>query len=452
MLERKNPVTLSAEALFRYRVVGSVEALMLTGKSFAEAVRTVAIGSHPCAGATRSVSERTAYRWVAAYRQHGIEGIEPTGRERIETSAVLSEKLVEFLHAERELDRDASVPELVRRARELGIVRSHERVSRATVWRTMRRMGLVTSRRKVVKRDSRRFHYSERMQMAISDFVHFRAGAGRLRRVAVYILCDCTRFCLDVLVHAGRGERTETFLELLHRVLLHYGRFDAIYTDGGSAYNSDDTARVMSNLDELAHIMGEARYPEGHGKVERYNRSTRDRCLRALARPEVDPDAGSLTLRLRHDLHRYNDTPHEGLDGDTPRQRWERSSRDLDPVPDEQWLRSKFTITVNRRVSSDHVISHEGTGYEVPRGLAGEKIEIVRRVLDSTLHILHDGQLKQLHPVDPEKNATCPRAKNHGADTEKVSGSKTASAISYEKRFGSVLDADGGCTAKEDQK
>jgi hypothetical protein len=81
------------------------------------------------------------------------------------------------MQAERELDRDASVPELVRRARELGIVRRHEQVSRCTAWRTLRRLGLPTTKRKVRKRDSRRFQYTERMQLAITDFIHFSAGA-----------------------------------------------------------------------------------------------------------------------------------------------------------------------------------------------------------------------------------------------------------------------------------
>ena len=449
-MERKKPVTLSAEALFRYRVVGSVEALVLTGRSLAEAVRTVASGSHPFEGGLRDVSARTAYRWVAAHRRGGIDGLEPAGRARIDTSAVLSDELVEFLRIERGLDRDASVPELLRRARERGIVRCHETVSRSTVWRTMRRMGLVTSRRKVHKRDSRRFHYAERLQMAISDFVHFYAGAGRLRRVAVYVLDDCTRFALGVLVHAGSGERTETFLELLHQVLVAYGRFDALYSDGGSAYSSDDTARVMANL-ELLHIMGEAKYPEGHGKIERYNRSSKARCLGALARPEVDPDAGSLTLRLRHDLERYNDTPHEGLAGDTPRQRWERSKRDLVPIEDDALLRSRFVVTEKRRVSNDHVVKYDGTQYEVPRGLAGERIVLLENVLEATLQIRHQGRLIQLHPVDPVANATSPRAKKH-PDTETVSGSKTASALSFEKHFGSVLDAEGGCPQTEDEK
>jgi hypothetical protein len=316
----------------------------------------------------------------------------------------------------------------------------------------MRRMGLVTTKRKVQKRDSRRFHYAERMQMAITDFVHFRAGAGRLRRVACYILDESTRFGLGVLVHAGTGERTETFLELLHRVLVYHGLMDAIYSDGGPAYSSDDTARVMANL-ELPHIMGEARYPEAHGKVERFNQSTRRRTLRGLdGSPEVDPDPGSLTLRLRDDLlELYNNIPHQSLDGDTPRHRWESSKRDLRPVPDDGWLRSRFTLVDKRLVSNDHVISFDGVLYEVPRGLAGERIEVHRRAIEGTLHILHDGRLIKLHPLDPVTNATSPRAKkqNH---TEKVPRIKTASAISYTRRFGCVLEADGGCPDKEDEK
>lgn len=175
--------TVSPEALLRYRLVGSVEALILGGCSVREAVRTVIGQVHlDNAGVARTVSERTLYRWVAAYRRGKIEGLEPKERGCLDASVVLSDDLIAFLKSERDLDRDASVPELIRRARELGLIRCHQKVSRSTVWRALKRMGLATSRRKGQKRDTRRFGYSERMQMAITDFVHFRAGAVRLRR------------------------------------------------------------------------------------------------------------------------------------------------------------------------------------------------------------------------------------------------------------------------------
>jgi transposase InsO family protein len=442
----REPVEISSEALFRYRVAGAVEALVVMGRSLAEAVHAIAGDVHAdIDGKPRRVSTRTLYRWVAAYRKAGIDGIEPAGRNRIGTSVALEEKLVRFMQAERELDRDASVPELVRRARELGIVRRHEKVSRCTAWRTLRRLGLPTTKRKVRKRDSRRFQYAERMQMTISDFVHFRAGAQRLRRIACYILDDCSRFGLDVIVHAGTGERPETFLSLFFRVLAFFGFMDAFYTDGGSAFISDDTARVMANL-RIPHVRGEPNYPEGHGKIEAFNKSARARVLRGLdGNPTVDPDPGSLTLRLRHDLQEvYNNAPHESLDLDTPRMRWERSKRDLRPVPDHAWLEGQFFVTETRRVSNDHVIQHDGHDFEVPRGVAGERITVHRNVLDSKLFVLHEGSLVELHQVDLEANATSPRAKP-AVDAETVSVRKTASAISYERTFGSVLDEEGGC-------
>jgi len=122
----------------------------------------------------------------------------------------------------------------------------------------------------------------------------------------------------------------------------------------------------------------------------------------------------------------------------------------LRPVPDEQWLRDRFTLRDTRRVSNDHVISHDGVLYEVPRGLAGERVEVHRRLLDGSLHVLHAGRLVQLRPLDAEHNAASPRARRQD-DPPEESIITTASALRYEARFGSVLDDDGGCTDKEDE-
>ena len=73
-------------------------------------------------------------------------------------------------------------------------------------------------------------------------------------------------------------------------------------------------------------IHGATRYPEGHGAIERFHRTTYDQVLRSLdGAADMDPACEALTLRLRHFLDRYNDTPHETLGKDTtPRQRWEQ--------------------------------------------------------------------------------------------------------------------------------
>ena len=131
------------------------------------------------------------------------------------TTSGAAEGLVNLLHTEKPHAR-ASVPELVRRAGERGIIPVDVRIHRTTVWRACRRMGPPT-RRRPHKRgvDTRRWRYAERMQCVLADGKHFRAGAARLRRVALFFLDDATRYAVEVLV--GTAESSELFLRALHQ-------------------------------------------------------------------------------------------------------------------------------------------------------------------------------------------------------------------------------------------
>jgi transposase InsO family protein len=449
------PISLSAEALFRYRLVSSVNTLQLSGRKLEAAVRAVADELHTDVhGEPRRVSRRTLHRWFQAYRKNGLEGLEPQQREKSTGSAVLHDRFLEFLKLEREQDPVASIPEMIKRARLLGVLRPEERVCRTTVWRACQRLGIETRRRKLPPdNDSRRFAFAERMQMVLADFVYFRAGANQSRRVALYFLDDATRFGLGVAV-GTRGEQTEIFLRTLHEVLCRFGLMDALYLDRGPAFSSDDTVRVLAQLD-IGHVQGQGEYPEGHGKIERFNQSVKARLLRSLSgAPEVDPQPGSLVLRLRHDLLEvYNHLPHEGLSLCSPYQCWGESARPLRPAPSHPWLESRFTLTERRRVTNDHVISYEGTHYEVPRGHAGHRIRIYRRILeDNALYIRHQDRFVQLHPVDLYGNATSPRSKRIRPEEPPTSICKTSSTLAFEQTYGTVLDSDGGFTDPDEKE
>ena len=85
--------------------------------------------------------------------------------------------------AEADADGDASIPELIRRARQSGVLHPDEDVDRVTVWRAANRLGIDTTPRKTSKdSDTRRWAYPERMQLVMLDFKHFRAGAARSLR------------------------------------------------------------------------------------------------------------------------------------------------------------------------------------------------------------------------------------------------------------------------------
>jgi hypothetical protein len=308
----------------------------------------------------------------------------------------------------------------------------------------MQRKGLDTSRSRRVPKDTRRFAFRERMQLVMADFKHFRAGPTRRRRLAIYLLDDATRFGLDVLVTTA-GEDVETVLYALARVLRKWGRFSILYVDRGPGFKADDVARVMAKL-EIPVILGTARYPQGRGKIERFNGCLIQRVLRSLTAPDIDPDLGALTLRLRHDLHQvYNHLPHESLDDDTPFERWTRG-RALRPVDDGR-LRDAFVVPIERTVSRDHVVSVDGVDYEMPRGFARQEVWLDCRLLEgrALYHPDGHGRLVRLEPVDLHANATSGRARDDApAPDDETPAVKTASTLRFEQALGPITTPDGG--------
>lgn len=449
-MSRKSSSLVDPEALFRYRLISAVKAHELAGQGRSAAVRSVA-ASHRFSEdqVHSSVSERTLYRWLAAHEDGGIAGLQRTVRSKLEGSGVLGDELLKFLCAERGRDRDASIPELLRRAEQYGVVQAAADIDRSTAWRVMVRMGVETRRRKQPSdADMHRFRYAERMQMNVLDFKHFRAGVTRAKRAAVYMLDDATRYGMGVRVTTS--ERADVVLLFLDETVRRFGLMDLIYWDGGPGFKDGDVLAVVAKLG-IHPITGRARYPEGHGAIEAFNRGVKQRELRTYdGAPHIDPDCGALTLRLRHDLEIYNHLPHEALDGETPYQRWSRSERALRPAPSDDWLRECFTVELERRVTSDHVVSVDSVLYEVPRGHGGEWVTVYRRLLERTpdedaLYIQHQGRLVRLHPVDLAFNATSGRARPKTGDDEVVAvPAKSASTLSFERTYATMLDSDGG--------
>ena len=443
MTNRFQSNDVSAEALFRFRVVSEVLTEVMRGQVRGWAVKCVASRSHAeLDGGERKVSARTLYRWVAAYERGGLSALEPAGRKRVTTSTVLSETLVSFLREEKKTDPLASVPELLERARERGKLGRLEAVDRSTVWRALVRMDLPTRRRPTKHEgDTRRFAYPHRMQMVLCDGKHFRAGVNRLRRVVLFFIDDSTRFALHAVV--GTSESSKLFLRGLFEMIQRHGLMDALFLDNGPGFIAGDTYRVMGQL-KRALIFGTKAYPEGHGKIERFNRTAIAALLRSFdGAVDVDPAAAALELRLQHYLSRYNDRPHESLEKRTPCRRWQVDSRPLCFPESEQQLETRFVVTEERRVSKDHIIQYEGVLYEAPRGLSGRKVLVHRQVLTSALSVPIAGRLVRLHPVDLARNARGRRGQRTVPAPAEVAPVKTAASLAFERDHAPVVDADG---------
>jgi len=443
-MEQDFDLVTDPEAAFRFLLVSRVRTEVGAGRPVTKTVRRLSAKTHlDFAGARRTVGVRTLFRWLAAYDAEGIAGLARKPRKRTESSTVLPENLLCFARKEKEDDPQASVPELIERARALGIVGEGARIDRSTLYRALRRMGVPTRRAKSpAGGDKRRFAWPHRMQMVLADGKHFRAGATRARRVAIFYLDDATRMGLEVVV--GTSESTVLFLEGFHLVLRRYGKAGIVYLDGGPGFDSADTATVLGNLGTHL-VIGTSSYPEGHGAVERFNRTAQAGVLRHLAgRPDVDACPGALALRLRHWLRAvYNRTPHEFLDGATPEERFLADERPLRLPRSDEDLASRFFVTTTRRVSCDHVVPFGGVPYETPAGHADTRVTLYRHAIHGTVHLLHEGRLVKLHPVDLQENARGRRARK-AKELPPAAPTRGAADLAFTHDFGPVVDADGG--------
>ena len=448
---RSNPSTPSSaalpagrQALLRYAVLSQVEALILSGCKPGAAVREVAARDHlDPQGRPVRVSVRTLQRWRAAWAKGGMSALEPEPRTRTETSLTLSPELIAFLKTEKARDPRASVPELLRRARQRGVVPEDLPLNRTTAWRACRRMELPTRPRPTKREgDMRRWRYPHRMQCVLVDGKHFRASAARLRRVALFFLDDATRYALGVIV--GPSESASLLLHGLYDVIRRHGLPDLLYLDKSGGFTSGDVLYVVQGGLQAWLIHGQTRYPQGHGAIERFHRSAYEQVLRGLdGAADVDPECGALTLRLRHYLQEdYNATPHETLGGNTPTQRWEQG-RPLRFPEDEADLYRRFVVHDQRKVSRDHVIQIDGKLWEAPRGTGDTWVEVVRHVLDGRLWVLHEGRTVLLAQLDPHTNAT----ESRGAPITPLASEgvpTTAAGLAFDRDMLPLVDLDGG--------
>lgn len=441
---------ISNEALFRFQVVSQVLSLIAGGERKKDAINDVAEVQHHCAitGVARLVSPRTVDRWLTAYDKHGLAGLERRSRRISEAaSAVLSKDFIELLRKEKDADATTSIPEIIKVARAKGILTPQDQVDRTTVYRVARRLGLpVAQRRAPHDADQRRFAYPHRMDAVLCDGKHFRAGPKRARRVALFFLDDATRRGLHVVV--GTSESAVLFLRGLYELLLKYGKMTVLYLDHGPGFIAGDTLVIVGRLG-IHLIHGTKAYPEGHGKIERFNRTVKAAVLRRLdGRPGIDPACHALELRLQHYLdEQYNRDPHEKLDNQTPRERFDQDHKELVFFEDRDVVRKKFEVTLSRRVSKDNVVSIDSVDYEMPGGYRGARVLLRRKILDGgRVLFCHQGRFMELHPVDLAANARSRRVSGTRESPPQNAATPRPSAadIAFENDYGPVVDADGG--------
>lgn len=270
--------------------------------------------------------------------------------------------------------------------------------------------------------DRRRFAFERAGELWMSDVMHGpTVGVGGNKRRKAYLigfLDDATR----VVPHAAftLAENTTAFLPVLKHAVMRRGVPMRLFVDNGSAYRGHHLALVCAKLG-ITLIHARAYQPESKGKQERWFRTVRMQFLPLLS------DADTLNLEA---LNRrlwawvegeYHQSPHRGLDGETPLDRWSRRSDEVRYLDGKVDLDELFLFEARRKVAKDRTVSLNGLVYEVDASLVGATVTLryEPRAQQRGIQVWLDG--KKIHDakvVDVYANAFVRRNKGHRTGAE----------------------------------
>jgi transposase InsO family protein len=368
-----------AVALFRYGLIAEFLQWPTDRPGLYAQLRAKAAADHTIPGSTRTrVAPETLRHWLRAYRRGGFDALLPKGRADRGHSRALPPAVAEALLNLKEEQSALSIPQLIRLVQERQLIPDAVPLRLATVHRLLQRAGLMTrATDEPSSLDRRRFAFAAAGQLWMSDVMHGpTVGVPRCGRRKSYLLAfldDATRvvpYCAFAL-----SENTQTFLPVFKQALLRRGITQRLYVDNGANFRSQQLALICAKLG-VALIHARPYQPQGKGKMERWFRTVRAQLVsRLTAADTVDLD--TLNRRLWTWVEgEYHQTPHRGLDGQTPLDRWAATSAAVRLPGPHLDLDALFLFETKRRVQRDRTISLNGTLFEVDAALVGQTITL----------------------------------------------------------------------------
>ena len=343
---------------------------------------------------SNGISERSVYRYEAAYRTGEFQGLMPMNREK-RRSQKLPDNFEDLLQEAIQLRREVperSVDQIILILELEGRV-APDVLKRSTLERHMFKAGYGKQHMQMYKEaresSSRRFCKPHRMMLIQGDIKYGpklpigKHGA----KVQTYLSSAIDDHSRMILASRFYDNQEGAIVEdTFHTVLLRHGRFDACYFDNGKQYVARQLKLSLSRLG-ISICFAPLRSGKSKGKVEKFHQVVDD-FLREVKLKDI---------RSLEELNRwwqiyleayYNTKPHEGIaeyyeslgasvpeNGITPLQEFNRDSRPLSYI-DVSVVAEAFLHHETRKVDRGACISFRGKMYETKASLIGFEVEI----------------------------------------------------------------------------
>jgi transposase InsO family protein len=331
-----------------------------------------------------SIGRATVRRWVSCHERGGIDGLKPRLRsDRGSTRCVDSETEQALLQLKQELP-EASLPVLLKVARERKIIGYEFSVSLQSIYRMFQRHGVDKPDEPLI--DRRRFEAEMANDLWQSDCMHgLRVMVeGRLRKSYLFaIIDDHSR----LIPHAQfyLRENIDSFRDCLIQALQKRGLPRRLFVDNGAPFRSHRLKYACARLG-IALLHTTPYSPESKGKVERIMRTIRMQFLPLLPQQLT---LETLNRKLKAWVEEEYQKRKHSSTGQSPLERYLNQLALLRPAPKD--LLDYFRIPVTRKVDKDRTVSLNGKLYEAPLGLVGKQVMLLYHEHDpQRIEVIYD--------------------------------------------------------------
>jgi transposase InsO family protein len=358
------------------------------------------------AAAAYGVSRQHVHRWLARYRDHGFDGLEPRSRRPHSnprrTASAVAERIVA-------LRRELAGQGLDHGPQTIGWHLEQEQLpvpSTSTIRRILVAAGLVTPEpKKRPKSSYRRFEADQPNECWQSDFTHWQLADGTGVEIINW-LDDHSRYLLATRAYrriTGQSVIT-TFLTTVDL----YGLPQSTLTDNGSVYTSRFTGGrngfeyLLARLG-IAQKNGHPNHPQTQGKIERFHQTQK----RWLAAQPTAATMADLQDALDRFQRIYNTLrPHRALNRATPASAYTATPK-AQPATTSAKDSGHYRLRYDR-TDSHGKISFRRAGRMHHLGVGASNAH--RRVLaiaDQTTVTVIDlttGEILSTHTIDPDRS------------------------------------------------
>jgi len=366
-------------ALFRLSVLGSLTSREhLAHGELKPILRELAAVPHQIPGSQRRyLSEKTIEAWYYAWREGGIDALNPKQRNDAGLSKIAPGLQESILQAKRDKPK-RSIKRIIWLLETKGLATKGE-LKKSSVHRLLQSHGISNLRpAHEPLEEKRRFVAEFANDLWQGDVMHGPKLQlnGRWRKTyLVSLMDDASRLLTHSTFHLAEG--AVEIEGVLKQAIMRRGLPRKIIIDNGAAYRAHSLQSICARL-QIRLVYCRPYHPEAKGKLEKWHRTVRDQFLSELDFKQI-LNLDDLNARLWAWLERlYHVTPHGGLDGLTPIARYQQDLNRIRPLgPLASKLDELFYHHHSRKVRKDGTVSYEGQIFEVPYELSGKTIVVV---------------------------------------------------------------------------